>query len=136
MHGMCGWFDINFIGSLENIILTTAPECPGTHWYQCKMLLREPIAVNRGQTVSGELHFIANEFFSYYIDMTVQIDGTNITSKNRINLKDQVSIVVLVLIALSQTTSYYCCCSTIHTYNSRVPSNVFGNNFDLGIQHS
>lgn len=92
MHGIAGWFDINFIGSTENVLLSTAPECPGTHWYQCKLLLAQPLGVNRGQTVSGQLVFTANESFSYFIEMTAQIDGTEIVSKNVINLKDQVSI--------------------------------------------
>lgn len=91
MHGLGGWFDLNFIGTQENVVLSTAPECPGTHWYQCRMLLHEPLAVNRGQIVSGELHFVANDSFSYYIELTAKIDGTNIVSKNTINLKDQVS---------------------------------------------
>ena len=47
--------------------------------------------MNRGQFITGSLKFIANEFFSYYIDIFVQLEGTTITSENRINLKDQVS---------------------------------------------
>lgn len=90
MHGLAGWFDINFIGSQENIVLSTAPECPGTHWYQCRMLFYEPLAVNRGQVVVGELHFIANDAFSYFIDMVAQIEGTQVVTRNRVNLKDQV----------------------------------------------
>jgi histone-arginine methyltransferase CARM1 len=52
-------------------------------------MLSDPIAVNKGQSVSGSLHFIANDKFSYYIDMDIQLDGTNIRSRNRINLHDQ-----------------------------------------------
>lgn len=89
MHGIGGWFDINFIGSKETVCLSTSPDCPGTHWYQCRLLLGDPIAVNKGQSISGSLHFIANEKFSYYIDMDVQLDGTTIRSQNRINLHDQ-----------------------------------------------
>jgi type I protein arginine methyltransferase len=90
MHGFAGWFDIAFNGDDEIVKLSTAPECPGTHWYQCRLLLLEPIAVNKGQTISGSLHFQANECFSYYIDIEVRIDGTNVLSRNRVNLKDQV----------------------------------------------
>lgn len=89
LHGLGGWFDLSFLGSTENVTLSTSPESPGTHWYQCRMLLRDPIAVNKGQSVSGVLRFEANEHFSYYIDMTVALDGTTVVSRNRINLKDQ-----------------------------------------------
>jgi hypothetical protein len=53
MHGFAGWFDLDFCGSTETVHFSTAPECPGTHWYQCRLLFREPLAVNRGQTVTG-----------------------------------------------------------------------------------
>lgn len=91
MHGLAGWFDINFIGSAENVLLSTAPDCPGTHWYQCRLLFREPLAVNKGQVISGTMKFLANEHFSYYIDMTARIDGTEVVTQNRVHLKDQVS---------------------------------------------
>ena len=89
MHGIAGWFDIAFIGSTEHVILSTAPECPATHWYQCRLLLPEPLAVNRGQYVSGTLKFVANEKFSYNIHMTARIDGTDVESCNVIHLHDQ-----------------------------------------------
>ena len=57
---------------------------------KCRLLLRNPIAVNRGQTVSGSLVFEANSKFSYFIHLTARLDGTDITSQNRINLHDQV----------------------------------------------
>lgn len=89
MHGIAGWFDIDFLGSQETVVLSTAPECPGTHWYQCRLLLLEPLAVNKGQIITGKLHFRANQAFSYYVDMHLAIEGTEVTSQNRVNLKDQ-----------------------------------------------
>lgn len=91
MHGIAGWFDIDFLGTQETVTLSTAPDAPGTHWYQCRLLLLEPLAVNRGQHVVGKLHFHANASFSYYVDMTVAIEGTEVISQNRVNLKDQVN---------------------------------------------
>lgn len=55
------------------------------------MLFQDPIAVNKGQQVSGTLIFTANEKFSYSITMTAGIDGTNVKTSNKINLHDQVS---------------------------------------------
>jgi histone-arginine methyltransferase CARM1 len=89
MHGLGGWFDIEFNGSGSTVVLSTAPEKPTTHWYQCRMMFSQPIGVNRGQTVSGSLRFRANEKFSYFIDVTARIDGTNVTTSNTINLHDQ-----------------------------------------------
>jgi histone-arginine methyltransferase CARM1 len=91
MHGLGGWFDIAFLGSQEHIVLSTSPESVGTHWYQCRLMLKEPIAVNKGQQVSGKLVFTANEKFSYNIQMICRLDGTEISATNSIRLHDQVS---------------------------------------------
>ncbi len=34
MHGFAGWFDLEFIGTDATVKLSTAPDQPGTHWYQ------------------------------------------------------------------------------------------------------
>jgi len=82
MHGFGCWFDIAFLGSKATVVLSTAPECPGTHWYQCRLLLTEPIGVNKGESilnlrigigtmkyydVSCTLNFIIFNIFIYYI---------------------------------------------------------------------
>jgi histone-arginine methyltransferase CARM1 len=69
MNGLGCWFTVDFIGSTSRVVLSTAPDEPGTHWYQCRLLLPTPIAVNKSQTISGSLHFVANKKFSYDIDM-------------------------------------------------------------------
>ena len=90
MHGIAAWFDLEFNGSDNRIILSTAPDQPGTHWYQCRLLLREPMGVNRDQTVSGRLDFEANDKASYFLDLESRLDGTAVTGGNkRINLHDQ-----------------------------------------------
>ena len=93
MHGLAGWFDINFLGTDKSFVLTTAPDLPGTHWYQCRLLFREPLAINRGQEVHGTLHFVANDKFSYDISMKANIAGTTVQTENLIHLHDQVSVV-------------------------------------------
>ncbi|TDH67635.1 uncharacterized protein CCR75_006551 [Bremia lactucae] len=89
MHGLGCWFTVDFIGSDARIMLSTSPHDVGTHWYQCRLLLATPIAVNASQSVSGNLHFVANTKFSYDIDMEVRLDGTSIVSQNHIRLHDQ-----------------------------------------------
>lgn len=75
MHGLACWFDIEFQGTTQTVVLSTSPEAPGTHWYQCRLMLREPVAVNRTQTVSGNLHFEANTSFSYTISFSGEKAG-------------------------------------------------------------
>ena len=89
MHGLGCWFDLHFNGSQKEILLSTSPDFPTTHWYQCRLLLNQPLAVNKGQAISGKMKFQANEKFSYYIYLTASIDGTAISSTNKINLHDQ-----------------------------------------------
>lgn len=69
MHGLAAWFTVDFIGSQTRVVLSTAPDQPGTHWYQCRLLLSTPLAVNASQCIHGNLHFKANKKYSYDIEM-------------------------------------------------------------------
>mmetsp|Transcript_32093 Transcript_32093/g.46649 ORF Transcript_32093/g.46649 Transcript_32093/m.46649 type:complete len:216 (+) Transcript_32093:581-1228(+) len=86
LSGMACWFNVDLSGSKAEVVLSTAPECPQTHWYQTRLLLEHPLAVNRGQKLSGYLKFTANAHSSYNIDMRLEIDGTSnpiIVSENK-----------------------------------------------------
>lgn len=89
LHGVGCWFDTTFDGSVERVVLSTGPAAPGTHWYQSRLLLRKPIAVNATQRVSGALEFKANDRLSYDVTLTLQLDGTDIASSQLIRLDDQ-----------------------------------------------
>ena len=73
------------------------PSSPGTHWYQCRLLLREPLAVNARQTLVGSMRMVANKSYSYDISLKVGIrdgagttvDGGPIEVEARISLSDQ-----------------------------------------------
>lgn len=89
IHGLAGWFDAAFDGSNASVVLSTAPWCPGTHWYQIRFLLETPLAVNAGQHVEGYIRMEANNLQSYYVSMKLTIQGTTIsTEAPRIDLKD------------------------------------------------
>lgn len=88
LHGLGCWFTVDFLGSTARVVLSTAPDQQGTHWYQCRLLLPTPIAVNATQTVSGNLHFVGNKKFSYDID----VEGT---TRLVLALDDRFSNVVL-----------------------------------------
>ncbi|KAF1779314.1 S-adenosyl-L-methionine-dependent methyltransferase [Phytophthora cactorum] len=72
MHGLGCWFTVDFLDRMH-----------------CRLLLSTPVAVNASQSVSGNLHFVANKKFSYDIDLEVRLDGTSIVSRNHIRLHDQ-----------------------------------------------
>lgn len=89
VHGIAGWFDAVFEGTNKTVLLSTAPWCPGTHWYQIRFLMETPLAVNAGQRIVGTLKMEANNLQSYYIKVFMQIEGTNIsTEAGCIDLKD------------------------------------------------
>jgi histone-arginine methyltransferase CARM1 len=96
-HGLAAWFDVSFMGSDVTTVLSTAPAAPGTHWYQCRLLLREPIAVNAMQRIKGTLQMVANARYSYNLVLTMAIagseastaDGRPISSSVAISLQDQ-----------------------------------------------
>lgn len=48
--------------------MSTSPRYPPTHWQQARLLLPEPLAVNRGQMVTGWMKFKVNEQRSYDIE--------------------------------------------------------------------
>jgi histone-arginine methyltransferase CARM1 len=89
LHGLGCWFDINFDGPSARLCLSTAPDAPGTHWYQCRLLFAHPLAVNVSQVVTGNMVFVANDKYSYSIEMTLELEGTDIKAKQNINLQDQ-----------------------------------------------
>uniref|UniRef100_A0A7S3U1M5 type I protein arginine methyltransferase n=1 Tax=Strombidinopsis acuminata TaxID=141414 RepID=A0A7S3U1M5_9SPIT len=89
IHGLAGWFDAIFEGTNQTVTLSTAPWCPGTHWYQIRFLLETPLAVNAGQHVEGTLTLDANNLQSYYCKVFMKIKGTTISSEAPcIDLKD------------------------------------------------
>jgi histone-arginine methyltransferase CARM1 len=96
-HGLAVWFDVSFDGSTVKHILSTSPSSPGTHWYQCRLLLKDPIAVNAKQRVVGNLHMAANTRYSYNLTLTMKLggseaattDGSAIESTVHVNLQDQ-----------------------------------------------
>ncbi|XP_019631430.1 PREDICTED: histone-arginine methyltransferase CARM1-like isoform X1 [Branchiostoma belcheri] len=88
IHGLAFWFDCAFIGTSETIWLSTAPTEPLTHWYQVRCLLRSPLFVKVGQVVSGVATLVANKRQSYEIMIELEIEGTGMSSRNTLDLKN------------------------------------------------
>ncbi|KAM3955831.1 arginine methyltransferase 4 [Aphomia sociella] len=87
-HGLAFWFDVLFAGSTQHIWLSTAPTEPLTHWYQVRCLLETPIFAKQGQALTGRVLLLANKRQSYDVTMEVNLEGTNISSSNTLDLKN------------------------------------------------
>jgi hypothetical protein len=61
LNGYALYFDAIFAGDDYAVTLHTGPGYPVTHWYETRMLLNEPIGVNRGQELPGHLLMRANK---------------------------------------------------------------------------
>jgi type I protein arginine methyltransferase len=100
-HGIAAWFDVTFAGSTSVFVLQTGPRDAGTHWYQCRLLLRTPLAVNAGQRISGTLHMVANERWSYDLSLTMSLPGSEHTAA------DGVAISAVATAGLQDQLYYY-----------------------------
>nr|ADE10057.1 AdoMet-MTases [Tremella fuciformis] len=54
-----------------HVRLSTGPDAARTHWQQARLLLPEPLAINKGERIVGSVHFKVNDQRSY--DLTVEI---------------------------------------------------------------
>lgn len=73
LHGYSIYFDAYFTGADHEAILHTGPEHPATHWYQTRLLIPEPLGVNKGQQIDARLDMQANNEQTYNTELTVQI---------------------------------------------------------------
>ncbi|CAG8449755.1 1910_t:CDS:1 [Diversispora eburnea] len=78
IHGIAGWFDLHFsppspVINGSTITMSTSPAAERTHWQQVRFLLKEPLAVNAGQTIQGWMRCVVNEMRSYTIEVEILI---------------------------------------------------------------
>lgn len=88
IHGLAFWFDVSFDGTSSQVWLSTAPTQPLTHWYQVRCLFLKPLNVNQGKTIKGHAILHSNRKQSYDVEIFLQIDGTNISVANILDLKN------------------------------------------------
>ncbi|XP_058788875.1 histone-arginine methyltransferase CARMER isoform X2 [Phymastichus coffea] len=88
-HGLAFWFDVAFIGSTQEVWLSTAPTEPLTHWYQVRCLLENPLFCKSGQLLSGKVNLVANKRQSYDVTIELKLEGSNLgSSRNVLDLKN------------------------------------------------
>ncbi|OXB34743.1 histone-arginine methyltransferase CARM1 [Cryptococcus neoformans] len=56
------------------VTLSTGPNVPRTHWQQARLLLPEPLAVNKGERLTGSIHFKVNDARSYDLFLDLQVN--------------------------------------------------------------
>ncbi|XP_037076923.1 LOW QUALITY PROTEIN: histone-arginine methyltransferase CARMER-like [Pollicipes pollicipes] len=88
VHGLAFWFDVVFCGSQTAVRLSTAPTEPLTHWYQVRCLLRHPLPAKQGQTLTGRVLMTANQRQSYDVTISLEVEGTGVTSTVTLDLKN------------------------------------------------
>ena len=88
LHGYALYFDAFFEGSDSKHVLHTGPQHPATHWYQTRLLLPEPLGVNRNQRIMCNLDMHANNEQTYDTKICVQIPQLEIEGKFSYDMKD------------------------------------------------
>lgn len=88
MHGLAFWFDAQFIGTDQTVVLTTAPNQPLTHWYQVRCLFAKPLLALFGQKLSGKVFMKANQKQSYDITLEMRNETSGDTTTNTLDLKN------------------------------------------------
>lgn len=71
---------MEFEGSDFCVGFSTGPDGAPTHWFQLRLLMRPPLAVNAGQTVKAHIKMLATQQQSYKIDGKLQLVGTEFFS--------------------------------------------------------
>jgi histone-arginine methyltransferase CARM1 len=74
IHGIAAWFEVHFEGTNCESILSTSPWDCLTHWWQSRVTLLEPLAVNKLQRITGGISF--HEFGnSYRCNLVMEAGG-------------------------------------------------------------
>ena len=82
VHGLATWFNITLGGPEHVENLCTGPNSEWTHWWQCRFLIREPLAVNQNQKLEGVFTMTCNEKMSYDTSLVMSIAGHADTIRN------------------------------------------------------
>lgn len=78
IHGIAGWFDLCFSGETTGpLVLNTSPLHDRTHWHQVRFFLKDPMAVNQGQQITGAFVMSANSRRSFDIALELAIESTS-----------------------------------------------------------
>ena len=88
VHGLAGWFDVHFEGTNFLGHLCTSPSSPATHWHQIRFLFQQPVAMNKGQKLSGTVKMTANNERSYNMLIEGTLEGTDVSVQQDYHLQN------------------------------------------------
>lgn len=75
-QGLCIWFTVTFPSltcNAEEVVLSTAPDSPKTHWKQTVLVLQEDIATEEGDLIVGNLSLKRNSVNQRFYDIVFEI---------------------------------------------------------------
>ena len=84
INGLAGWFDFQ-LGT--ELVISTAPNHPRTHWHQVRFLFQRPLAVNYGTLIDVHFRMIANKRRSFDIQISMQVG--DVVHVQHFRLQDQ-----------------------------------------------
>uniref|UniRef100_A0A4X2M5M9 Protein arginine N-methyltransferase 2 n=1 Tax=Vombatus ursinus TaxID=29139 RepID=A0A4X2M5M9_VOMUR len=74
LHGFSAWFSVEFQSVGEDrpqLVLSTGPTDPTTHWKQTLFMLDEPLAVRAGDVVTGSIVLQRNPVWRRHMSVTL-----------------------------------------------------------------
>lgn len=87
LHGIAGWFEAHFMGTQCEVILSTSPWDTLTHWWQTRLMLRQPMAVNKGARIDSVVKFLAVGSQTYECELVMESCGVR-QEQLKLNLDD------------------------------------------------
>ena len=77
LHGFVAWFDVEFEGTQEKIVLSTSPENEETHWVQTLFYLNNPIQLEMDDIIAGKLDVVEAKENKRFLDVHFNVDVKN-----------------------------------------------------------
>ncbi|RKP03110.1 hypothetical protein CXG81DRAFT_9949 [Caulochytrium protostelioides] len=71
IHAMIVWFDIDFSAGTKPVSFSTGPAAYYTHWKQTVFYLHDHLAVNQGETITGDFTLGPNKDNARDLDLTL-----------------------------------------------------------------
>ncbi|EDV21164.1 uncharacterized protein TRIADDRAFT_60467 [Trichoplax adhaerens] len=76
VHGFTLWFNVSFeICDGSNVLLSTSPFSPPTHWCQSVMYLKDPFNVEQDQVIKGNIKIVESEESDRCIDIQMEFSS-------------------------------------------------------------
>lgn len=85
IHGFVGWFDCYFEGMFKSVTLSTSPFSESTHWKQTIFLLKEPISIEAGKSLKGEIEILRDTSNARALNVGLYLEQLNMSLQYNIS---------------------------------------------------